>query len=327
MKKRNIIIIVITTILVLYFALKDNYLEIIPLLFKASLPFLILGFLLVLSYCFFKACLLHNIINKFKKYSFTKTFNLQIMTFFFNGITPFATGGQPFQVYVLAKAGLTLSEGTSVIAQESILHQISIIILSVIVLILNNIFNICKINNSLLILGFLINLVVLILLFVLAYFKKIDKIVIKWLIKVLTKFKIIKHKDQTILKINEAVNEFNIGSKILLNNKLRLLKLIIVNIIGLITLYIIPLVILFSLGDYTSFNGITSIVLVTFIALISSFIPLPGGTGGCEYLFMVLFGYYLKNPLLSSVMLLWRFITYYLPMIVGAILFNIKKEK
>ena len=99
------------------------------------------------------------------------------------------------------------------------------------------------------------------------------------------------------------------------------------NCFALICLYIVPLNVLFSLGNYNGFDGVTAIVLISFVSIISSYIPLPGGMGGQEYLFILLFGLYVDKPLLSSLMLLWRFLTYYLPMIVGAVIFNLKNKE
>ena len=40
------------------------------------------------------------------------TYNIAMTEHFFNGITPFATGGQPFQVYGFSKAGVRVSDST-----------------------------------------------------------------------------------------------------------------------------------------------------------------------------------------------------------------------
>lgn len=332
MKKKpiNVILIIILTILVLYFALKDDYVTISNLLWSADIRWLFVGFLLTMGYCFFKTLLLNDIISQYKQYPMHKTLKLQLMTFFFNAVTPFATGGQPFQIYTLKKSGLAISEGTNVIMQETILHQCSMLLLSIIALILNFIFKFCEMNSflaSLFIIGFLANTFVLILLFVLAYVKKVDHFMISGVINILSKLKIIKDKDKTIQKWESSVEKFHEGSKILFHDKLRFLKLIGINMIGLVSIYIVPLTILFSLGNYTAFSGLTALVLTIFVSLISSFVPLPGGTGGQEYLFVLLFGTYITNPLLNSVMILWRFITYYVPMIIGGILFNLKKKE
>ncbi len=332
MKKRtlNLLIIVIFTLIVLYFSLKDNYHEIITSILNADIRWLFISYLLVLSYTFLKAIVTNNIINNFKGYGIKKTFSLQLMTFFFNAVTPFSTGGQPFQVYVLKKNKLTLSEGTNVVIQESIIHQIAIIIVGFLTIIINQIFKICPIDGIifvLLIVGFLANLLVLVLLFVVSYGKKIDKLLIGWVVNLLTFFKIVKDKEKQTKKLNKSIENFNVNARLLISDKKKFIKLILLNCLAFMCLYIVPLTVLFSLGNYNSFDGVTAIVLVSFVSIISSYVPLPGGIGGQEYLFVTLFGFYLQKTLLSTLMLLWRFITYYLPMIVGAIIFNIKQKE
>lgn len=326
----NIIIIIVLTLVVLYFSLKDNYNEIITLLLNADIRWLFIGYLFVLSYTFFKTIITNDIINKFRTYGFIKTFSLQIMTFFFNAVTPFSSGGQPFQIYVLKKNNVPISDGTNIIMQESIIHQIAVIIVGLITLTLNQFFKVCDVKGiilTFLVIGFLINILVLGLLFLISYSKKINKSLVKLFINLLTVLRLVKNKQQLLNKLNKTIENFTNNSKILLKDKKRFVKLVGINCIALFCLYIVPLTILFSFGDYSSFDGMTAIILVAFVSIISSYIPLPGGMGGQEYLFILLFGLYVNQPLLSSLMLLWRFITYYLPMIIGAIIFNIKQKE
>ena len=331
MKKKfiNVILIIIFTLIVLYFSLKDNYDEIIELLLNSDIRWLFIGYLFVLSYTFLKSIVTNNIINKFKKFNLKKTFNLQLMTFFFNAITPFSTGGQPFQVYVLKKNKLSLSDGTNVIIQESIIHQIALIIVGILAIIINYLFNIYHLEGIIfifLVLGFGLNILIIFLLFLISHSNKIDKLITKYIVKLLTFLKVIKNK-QILNKLHNTIDNFNYNSKILLKNKKRFIKLILINCIALLCLYIVPLTILFSFNNYISFDGIIAITLVSFISIISSYVPLPGGIGGQEYLFILMFGLYVNQPLLSSLMIMWRFITYYLPMIVGAVIFNIKNKE
>lgn len=331
MKKKNlnIFIIIILTIIVLYFSLKDNYKEILNLLFQAKIGWILIGYLLVFIYTFLKSVVTKEIINSFKEYGVIKTLKLQLMTFFFNAVTPFSSGGQPFQIYVLNKNNLSLAAATNIVVQETIIHQIALSIILLITILLNMVLNIYNLDFSiaiLLLIGFLFNAITIIFLFILAYGKKIDSKFIKIIISVLYKIKIIKKKEEKIEKLEKHILEFNIASKNLLNNKKRFIKLIFINVLAIVCLYLAPLVILFSLGEYQRFNGITSIVLVSFVSIISCYVPLPGGTIGEEYLFNLFFGIYVNNPVLNSLMILWRLVTYYLPMIVGAIIFNTNKK-
>lgn len=329
-KKLNIFIIVVLTLIVLYFALKDDYQKIIPLLFEANLIWLFIAYLFVLSYTFLKSVVTHNIILSFKKYDFIKTFKLQLMTFFFNAVTPFSSGGQPFQIYVLNKNKISLASSTTIVLQETIIHQIAVSIMIVIAFILNQIFNIYELNLTMtlfLVLSFLINSIVVVFLIVLSHGKKIDNVFGTLIINLLSKLKIIKNKEEKIEKWENSVSEFTLASKKLLSDKTKFLKLIFINTIALFSLYLVPTVILFSLGNKIAFNGIESIVLISFISIISSYVPLPGGSLGQEYLFALFFSKYITNPLLTSLMLLWRLITYYIPMLVGAFIFNVNKKE
>ena len=96
---------------------------------------------------------------------------------------------------------------------------------------------------------------------------------------------------------------------------------------ALSTLYLIPLVLLYGMGDYTSLNGYEAIIISAYVMLIGSFVPIPGGTGGLEYGFIAFYGNFIKGSKLNAVMLLWRFITYYFGIILGAIVLNFKRKK
>ena len=61
--------------------------------------------------------------------------------------------------------------------------------------------------------------------------------------------------------------------------------------------------------------------------LIGSFVPIPGGSGGLEFGFVSFYGNFIHGSKLMAIMLLWRFVTYYFGMFVGAISLNMKKVK
>ena len=112
----------------------------------------------------------------------------------------------------------------------------------------------------------------------------------------------------------------------LLKNKKQFLGILLLNFIGLCLNYLVPLAILYSIGDYQSFGVFECIISSAYVLLMGSFIPLPGGTGGLEYGFIFFFGNFLTGSKLTALMLLWRFVTYYFVMILGAVLLNIRKK-
>lgn len=329
-KVANVIVLALVTCLVLYFSLKDNFNTIINEIINVNIFWLVISFLLALSFWFFKAIATTRIANIFKKdYSIKQGMRLVLETNFFHAITPFAVGGQPYEIYSLKKSKLKITEATNVSIVNFIVYQIALVLLGIIAIVYNHHFVLLKENDllkNLVVVGFLVNFIVIVALFLLTCTKKINKILMKFIIKVLNKIHLVKNKDEKIKQFNEYLNEFHQGAKILLQDKKLFIKLIFVHFIGLISSYLIPLTLAYSMG-ISSYTGIEAIVLSSYVMLIGAFVPIPGGTGGLEYGFMTFYGSFIKGSKLNAIMLLWRFITYYFAMILGAILLGIRKKE
>lgn len=326
----NFSLLLIVTILVLYFSLKDNFSLIIKKILTMNPFWLIISLLMIFGYWFFKALVLHQTVSQYKKrYTFKKAFNLSMVTQFFNAVTPFSSGGQPFQVYRLKKQGLKISEATNVIITDFIVYQMALVLLGVIAIISNyfgHFFPKIPLLSRLVTLGFLINLGVIIFLIAIAFWKKFDNFVINTGIKILSKLKIVKDKQKTIENWQIEIDKFNEGSKTLLKDKKKFLLMVLSNFMALICFYLVPVTLLYSTGSYNEFNALLSIITSAYVMLIGSFVPIPGGTGGLEYGFIAFFGNFLTGSTLNALMLMWRFITYYLGMIIGAIILNTEKK-
>lgn len=329
-KKFNYIILILISTIVLYFSLKDNAVETIGELKNMNILFVLLAVIFVSFYWIFRSLSLYIFTKKFKSnFKYTSALKLTLTTLFFDGVTPFSSGGQPFQVYYLKKHDLPVVDGTNIIIQNFIVYQIALVFLGVVAIISNRIFNIFPqvgLLQKLVTIGFIINLLVTIGLFSIAFLKKFNKFICKVVIGILFKLKVIKSKEETLDKFNTNVSNFNKGAKELLKNKKLFIKGITYNFMALICFYTIPVIILFAMNDFTSFNLLLSIVASAYVMLIGSFVPIPGGSGGLEYGFVAFFGNFLQGSKLTAIMLIWRFITYYLGMIVGAIAMNIKEK-
>lgn len=330
MKKKifSFIIILIVTIIVLYLSLKDDYDTIINTILGINKLWLLVAFLCLLGYYFCKSIVMHNFAKEFKKdFRFREAFRLTLETNFFHAITPFASGGQPYEIYSLTKKQIKVVDATNVSIECFIVYQIALVTLGIIAIVCNSIFHI--INSSvlshLLTLGFMVNLMVIVVLFWLTLSKSAPTKVVNFVIAILEKIKIIKNKDEIKEKMDNYLKEFNSGAKTLFRNWKRFLSMILTQFVSLLCLYVIPVALFYGLG----INHITpfmTIVIMAYVMLIGSFVPIPGGTGGLEYAFISLFSGLLTGPVLNAIMLVWRFITYYFGMILGAIVLNFKKD-
>lgn len=324
--KRNSLIIFVTTIFVLVFALKDDFSAILTTFQKMDYRFILLALFVYVLYLFLKAYANYIFIADKEKVSLKESFIHNVITQFFNGITPFSTGGQPMEVYMLKEHHIRTTKATNIIMQNFIVYQLALVLFGIFAVSYNGFTQILQNNGllkNLIVLGFLINTLVAVFLFFVAISQKFTNFVMHLIVNLGTKLHFIKDKDKMIKKWEERLVDFHQYTKELKTKKKLFILGILLNLLSLACFYSIPLFLTYSLHDYTSLNLIATLVASAYVLIIGSFVPIPGATGGIEYGFIQMFGNFLPANELSAIMIIWRFITYYLGMIVGGILFNI----
>lgn len=327
--KRNSIILLLITILILFILLKDNLLEIIETLSKINIFYLLIAIILYFIYIITKAYIIYKCVDEKDKLSFKEAIKHNIITQFFNGITPFSTGGQPMEVYMIAQHDIKVSKATSVTIENFIFYQTALVIYGIIAVTCNWLFDLfpkVELLQHLVLLGFILNSLVAIVLYAIMLSKTVTQKISNVVISFLGKIKIIKNTSKAKSSWTEKLDEFHNISKDLLQKKKILFLGILINLLGLTCLYIIPLFIMYGLHDFTSLNPVSAITASAYVLIIGSFVPIPGASGGIEYGFIKFFGNFMSTVVLNTLLIVWRFITYYLGMIFGGILFSIEKE-
>ena len=98
-----------------------------------------------------------------------------------------------------------------------------------------------------------------------------------------------------------------------------LLKMCLITVGQLMFYYVIPYFILLAL-NVEHVDLIMVMTMHVLIVMVISLFPIPGGTGGAEYSFSMIFTTFVHtNSKLILAMILWRVITYYLAMFSGMI--------
>lgn len=327
-KKLNLSLLILALSLVLYFTLKDNFSSIMHELSKVNILIFALAIFVFILSLMIKSVSLQIFIKEHKKnYSFKSAFCLTLIGQFLNGITPFSTGGQPFQVYLLKKDGHRISDSTSAMVKDSIAYQVALLIMGIFSITLNLVLKTIPVNSSLtplIIIGFLINIMVLLFLFMIIRMRKTTLSIINKLLLILNKIRK-KNTDQLKKRIEKGLDNFYNCYEELRKNKKQFIITVLTNVINLTLLYMIPYIIFRSLNTNT-FDIMRSIMLTSFVMLMGNFVPIPGATGGIEYGFIKFFGIFNTNiSVISGAMLLWRFVTYFFGMLMGFIMLIIKE--
>ncbi len=323
--KKNTIFLLIITAIVLYVVLKDDFKDIVNILTQIDIKYILLAFLFYALFIIIKGFVNYKITNDKKKISLKEAIKHNIITQFFNGVTPFATGGQPMEVYMLMEHDIPIAKATNQTIQSFIFYQIALVICGSIAVINNFLFPIfpkVRILQILVLLGFIINVVVVIILVLISRSKRVTDKLSNLSIKILKKLR--RKVDEEDIK--QKFIDYHEGFKELRKRKKLFVGGIVLNIISLLCLYIVPMFILYSMHDFTSLNVNSTITASAYVYIIGGFVPIPGASGGIEYGFGRFFGNFIGASTLSAVLLLWRLITYYIGIIIGALVFNLEKK-
>lgn len=238
---------------------------------------------------------------------------------YYDNITPAAVGGQPFQIYYMRKnSGLSKGMSTSIPMFGMISLQIAFIIIALIGFLFGGVAG----DYPALIVTAWIGLVFYafwpITVVGASFFPKVTTKIINFVVKVLAKIKIIKNKDKALNKVEEEVHEYAESVKTILKMRGLFAKVVFLSLVFNILIAMIPYFVLTAFGGDVSFWGCFG----TTIAVMSAvyFIPTPGNSGAAEGTFFVVFSA-LSTGYVFWAMLVWRFFSYYIYIIMGPVIY------
>ena len=235
---------------------------------------------------------------------------------YYDNITPAAIGGQPFQIYYMRKnSGLPGGVSTAIPLFGMISGQMGFIIIAVFCFLLGSL----SIENAALIatacFGLLFYAFWPATIMIATFLPKGMTELINIVVKLLAKMHIVKDREAAIKKTEYEVNEYARSIKIILKTRGLFLKTILMSIAFHILVSMIPFFVLTAFGGEVDFLP----CFVTTVAITSAvyFVPTPGNAGAAEGTFYVVFSA-LSEGYVFWAMLVWRFFSYYIYIIMGA---------
>lgn len=268
---------------------------------------------------------------KYKKFGFFNAAKVAVAGHFFSAVTPGASGGQPMQIFFLKKMGVDIGFSTSMLIQKFLVYQIVSTIYTAVLFIFKSKFILSQIKGTFILLfvlaGFLSQLTVMAFLLFACFQPTLIKRIVRVTASIFKRLKIGKNIDQRIRNTDAKINAFNRSNKRFLKSPSMLVKAFIEVTIQITLIYSIPYFIYKGLVPIGNGSLVTMLCAVAFVNIVSSMIPIPGASGVSELAFSIFFGVFFTAATMKSAILIWRVITYYITIIVGAPFSIIGKKK
>lgn len=241
--------------------------------------------------------------------------------FFFSCITPSATGGQPMQIYYMKKDRLDIPVSTLVLMIVTITYKAVLVFIGLLVCLLGRDFLRGYMDGKIWVfyLGVGLNIFCVSFMLMLVFAPGFAKYLMVEGLKILEKLHIVKHNPGRMEKLSASMDKYHETAAFWAGHKRVIFYVFLITLIQRILLFTVTYWVYRSLGLY-GYGIITVTILQSVISVSVDMLPLPGGMGISESLYLIIFLPVFGEGLLLPSLLLSRGISYYGQLLLSAIM-------
>lgn len=244
---------------------------------------------------------------------------------FFGNLTPMQMGALPSQIYQLTKAGLSVGAASATQFTRFIMFQLGVVLFAAVMLWAKLGFFIDSYGDIV-----FLNLIVfaghtleLVGLFVVClcpgFVRRAGGSILRWA----NGHGWVKNHAKWDEMLNVQVGQFSSAFRRSAANVPDMVITLVITILQLAFLYTIPWFVLHAFGVEADF--VTCLAAGSMVQLVSSAVPLPGGTGGAEGGFALFFGE-MFGVYSTAGFLVWRVVTFFVPTFMAVPLIGLKSS-
>ena len=240
--------------------------------------------------------------------------------FFFSGITPSATGGQPMQLYYMQKEGHKVSDSTVVLMTVAVIYKFVLVVmgLGILVFFYQPLADHLKGYLYLYYLGLFLNTALVVVLLFIMISPRCFKGIVVGGENLLKKFHILKKSKRRTEKLIEMADQYHEAVLFFLRNKSKIVAVIIFTVIQRCSVFFLTWLIYQGLElDVSSDFKVMSLQASVYIAV--DMLPLPGAQGITEMMYKTAFSQVFPGACLTASMCITRGLNFYMVLIVSAI--------
>lgn len=263
-----------------------------------------------------------------KKKELLLSIRIAILGKYYDGITPLASGGQPFQIYHLTKKGISGAHASGIILMKYFVYQMVFCVYGFFCVIYNLAVRaqLQTIHYILAIIAILINFAAPFIVFLFSTHESAAQKLLGFVLNIGIKLRLVKNPEEVKQNVHDTVSQFAVAFDELKKDWRKLLELFLLSFIEIAFYIIIPFIIYISynpavINDLSVFATMMRFSCAyLFVYFVMSVCPLPGGSGAAEFGFLWMMRIFFNDSSVSIAIVLWRVITYYFPILWGFII-------
>lgn len=247
-------------------------------------------------------------------------FGYSFIGFFFSGITPSATGGQPAQLFFMKKDGLPIGNSTLTLMTVAVLYKFVLVIIGLTILLFwkESLYLYLGSYMGLYYLGIFLNSVlVIILLLIMLHGEWMKKLLLQ-LERLCVKIRLCKSSTERTASIYGLIADYQNTLHFFVENRSKIVFVAFCTFLQRCSLFLLTYFIYRGLG-LNDYGALPIVILQASVYIAVDMLPLPGSQGISELMYHTVFASVFSSGFLTASMCITRGISFYFLLIVGAV--------
>ena len=287
---------------------------------QADIRYLIPGVALVVCFIWGESIIIWYMMRSFQIYLKKRVcFLFSSVGFFFSCITPSATGGQPMQIYYMKKEKIPIPVSTVILMVVTITYKLVLVVIGLGILIFGRGFLHHYLENILPVyyLGLALNVFCVSFMTVLVFHPLLAEEILLKGMDWLERLHLLRKKEARREKLRDAMQTYRETAAYLKKHYKVIINVILITFLQRFLLFSVTWMVYLAFG-MTGTSAMDVILLQAVISISVDMLPLPGGMGISESLFLRIFGIVFGSLTLPA-LVLSRGLGYYSQLLISAL--------
>lgn len=241
--------------------------------------------------------------------------------FFYSCITPSASGGQPMQLIAMRKDRLPAGPATVVLAIVTITYKLVLVLLGVVVMVLrpSAVMQYLAPVESIMYLGMVLNVVCIAALLLLVFHPSVIRSLTTGGLMLIHRIRPIKDLDRQAQRVENLIAQYQGAAEFYRSHKGIIVNVLLITIAQRFILFFVTWLTYLAFG-LSGHDMLLITVLQGMIAVAADMLPLPGGMGVSETLFLQIFTPIFGQAMVLPGMVVSRSISFYTQLLISAVM-------
>lgn len=245
--------------------------------------------------------------------------HLSLIGLYYANVTPGASGGQPMQAYFMNRRGIPVGVASSALAVRCFANQLATVLLAGGLFLGNRGFCASQLGGVKwpIILGYAINASVVPLILLASFCLTRMKRLVHGIIGFLGRRRWVKRPEEAAARVDRVLESYCASMRLALRRPFAMALQVLLGALQMLGLMGVTVCVYHAFGLSGAMDAqLLTVALLLFVS--ASYTPLPGASGAQEGGFLLYYRGMFTGGTLSVALLVWRFFTYYLFLLVGA---------